>query len=49
MPAHAASVAQRAADAKPRTVPCIGLEDGPQMYQTFREKEDGCIKLVLKP
>ncbi len=25
------------------------LEDGPAMYKTFREKEDGCIKVVLKP
>ena len=22
---------------------------GPQMYKTFRDKEDGCIKVVLKP
>jgi threonine dehydrogenase-like Zn-dependent dehydrogenase len=26
-----------------------GLEDGPGLYQTFRDKEDGCIKVVLKP
>jgi len=25
------------------------LEDGPELYKTFREKEDGCIKVVLKP
>ena len=25
-----------------------GLEDGPRMYNTFRNKEDGCIKVVLK-
>ena len=25
------------------------LEDGPQMYETFRDKKDGCIKVVLKP
>jgi threonine dehydrogenase-like Zn-dependent dehydrogenase len=25
------------------------LEDGPQMYKTFRDKKDGCIKVVLKP
>jgi threonine dehydrogenase-like Zn-dependent dehydrogenase len=25
------------------------LEDGPQMYKTFRDKRDGCIKVVLKP
>ena len=27
----------------------VGLEDGPDMYKTFREKQDGCIKVVLKP
>ena len=25
------------------------LEDGPAMYKTFRDKEDGCIKVVMKP
>lgn len=25
------------------------LERGPEMYKTFRAKEDGCIKVVLKP
>jgi threonine dehydrogenase-like Zn-dependent dehydrogenase len=25
------------------------LEDGPKLYQTFRDKADGCIKVVLKP
>src|SRR4051812_46448071 len=25
------------------------LEDGPELYKTFRAKEDGCIKVVLKP
>ncbi len=25
------------------------LEQGPELYRTFREKEDGCIKVVLKP
>jgi threonine dehydrogenase-like Zn-dependent dehydrogenase len=25
------------------------LEDGPQMYRTFRDKQDGCVKVVLKP
>ena len=24
------------------------LEDGPRMYHTFRDKADGCIKVVLK-
>jgi threonine dehydrogenase-like Zn-dependent dehydrogenase len=27
----------------------VGLEQGPEMYRTFRDKEDGCIKVVLKP
>ncbi|MFA9502027.1 zinc-dependent alcohol dehydrogenase [Natrinema sp. H-ect1] len=25
------------------------LEKGPEMYETFRDKEDGCIKVVLDP
>jgi threonine dehydrogenase-like Zn-dependent dehydrogenase len=25
------------------------LEKGPDLYKTFRDKEDGCIKVVLKP
>ena len=25
------------------------LEDGPGLYKTFRDKEDGCIKVVLRP
>ena len=25
------------------------LADGPEMYKTFRDKQDGCIKVVLKP
>ena len=25
------------------------LEEGPELYATFREKKDGCIKVVLKP
>jgi threonine dehydrogenase-like Zn-dependent dehydrogenase len=27
----------------------VKLEDAPKMYQTFRDKKDGCIKVVLKP
>ncbi|WP_175945720.1 zinc-dependent alcohol dehydrogenase [Caballeronia sp. BCC1704] len=27
----------------------VSLADGPGMYKTFRDKEDGCIKVVLKP
>lgn len=27
----------------------VPLEDGPGMYKTFRDKKDGCIKVVLKP
>ncbi|HLS59338.1 MAG TPA: zinc-dependent alcohol dehydrogenase [Paracoccaceae bacterium] len=26
-----------------------GLEDGPELYKTFRDKKDGCIKVVLTP
>lgn len=26
-----------------------GLERGPELYQTFRDKQDSCIKVVLKP
>ncbi|GBQ27549.1 glutathione-dependent formaldehyde dehydrogenase [Gluconacetobacter azotocaptans] len=25
------------------------LEDGPELYKTFRDKRDGCIKVVMKP
>ena len=25
------------------------LEDGPEMYRVFRDKEDSCVKVVLKP
>ena len=27
----------------------VSLEEGPDMYQTFRDKQDGCIKVVMKP
>lgn len=27
----------------------IGLEDGPEAYKKFRDKQDGCIKVVIKP
>src|SRR5690348_15446110 len=27
----------------------VNLEDGPRMYKTFRDKEDGCVKVVMKP
>ncbi|MBA1274818.1 zinc-dependent alcohol dehydrogenase [Stutzerimonas azotifigens] len=27
----------------------VGLEEGPDMYKTFRDKHDGCVKVVLKP
>ena len=27
----------------------LPLEDGPDAYKKFRDKEDGCIKVVLKP
>ncbi len=25
------------------------LDDAPKMYETFKKKDDGCIKVVLKP
>jgi threonine dehydrogenase-like Zn-dependent dehydrogenase len=25
------------------------LEDGPDLYKTFNDKQDGCIKVVLRP
>ncbi|HJU16416.1 MAG TPA: zinc-dependent alcohol dehydrogenase [Stellaceae bacterium] len=27
----------------------VGLADGPALYKKFRDKEDGCIKVVMKP
>jgi threonine dehydrogenase-like Zn-dependent dehydrogenase len=27
----------------------VPLDKAPEMYQTFRDKQDGCIKVVLKP
>jgi len=27
----------------------LPLDQAPQAYKTFRDKEDGCIKVVLKP
>jgi threonine dehydrogenase-like Zn-dependent dehydrogenase len=27
----------------------VSLDQGPEMYETFRDKKDGCIKVVLKP
>ncbi len=26
-----------------------GLDQGPEMYNTFRDKQEGCVKVVLKP
>jgi threonine dehydrogenase-like Zn-dependent dehydrogenase len=25
------------------------LDEAPRMYRTFRDKEDGCVKVVLRP
>jgi threonine dehydrogenase-like Zn-dependent dehydrogenase len=25
------------------------LEDGPELYRKFRDRENGCIKVVMKP
>ncbi len=27
----------------------VSLDEAPEMYRTFRDKKDGCIKVVLKP
>ena len=27
----------------------ISLEEAPEMYRTFRDKHDSCIKVVMKP
>jgi threonine dehydrogenase-like Zn-dependent dehydrogenase len=27
----------------------LSLEDAPDAYRAFRDKKDGCIKVVLKP
>jgi threonine dehydrogenase-like Zn-dependent dehydrogenase len=27
----------------------VPLDQGPEMYKIFRDKQDGCIKVVLKP
>ena len=27
----------------------VGLDDIPQAYETFRDKQDGCIKVVARP
>jgi len=27
----------------------VPLADAPEAYKTFRDKQDGCIKVVLKP
>lgn len=27
----------------------VGLEQGPEMYKNFRDKQDGCVKVILKP
>ncbi|WP_336273483.1 zinc-dependent alcohol dehydrogenase [Vreelandella indica] len=27
----------------------VGLEQGPEMYKTFRDKQDGCVKVILQP
>jgi threonine dehydrogenase-like Zn-dependent dehydrogenase len=27
----------------------IGLEEGPDAYKMFRYKQDGCVKVVIRP
>ena len=29
--------------------PLASLDDGPALYKTFRDKKEGCIRVVLKP
>jgi threonine dehydrogenase-like Zn-dependent dehydrogenase len=31
------------------TTHSVGIDEAPQAYQTFQEKSDGCIKVVIKP
>jgi threonine dehydrogenase-like Zn-dependent dehydrogenase len=28
---------------------CVPLEEAPEMYRTFQQKSDGCVKVLLKP
>jgi len=30
-------------------VAAISLDDAPDAYELFKRKEDGCVKVVLKP
>ena len=35
---------------KPIEYPFVkGLDEAPEMYRTFRDKQDDCIKVVMKP
>jgi len=27
----------------------VDLKQGPEMYKVFRDKQDSCVKVVLKP
>lgn len=27
----------------------VGLEQGPEMYKAFRDKQDGCVKVMISP
>ena len=27
----------------------VGLQQAPEMYKTFRDKQDGCVKVMLQP
>jgi threonine dehydrogenase-like Zn-dependent dehydrogenase len=27
----------------------VSLDDAPEMYQTFRDKQDDCVKVVMRP
>ncbi len=27
----------------------VALVEGPEMYRIFRDKQDGCVKVVMRP
>jgi len=32
-----------------RITPRASLDDAPRLYATFRDEQEGCVKVVLKP
>ena len=49
MPKLLALIEQRTIDPTVVITHTAPLEDGPELYKTFRDKKDGCVKVVLKP